>query len=136
MSSQFAQEIGVNPKQPFAYDLRKPCFERLWDFLSDAIYNGPLTSDGNGRLRTTYDAVLMAAVALGERGGQFARISSAAYGLSRSISSARLCPVASMRVKAYKPYRLCQLLERIAAECPTLCSAEVDEWLRSHREEL
>jgi hypothetical protein len=136
MSSQFAEAIGVNPRQPFAFDLRKPCFERLYDTLTNGIADGKLVSDGNGRGRTTYEAVLQASIAVGTANPKFSPVYAASIGLSRSISTARLCPVASMRIQAYKPYRLCCLLERIAAECENLATATVDDWLRTHAAEL
>jgi hypothetical protein len=63
-------------------------------------------------------------------------VANAAYGVMRSVGTARLCPVASMRLKAYPPWKLCKLIERLLQECDVNTSAAVDQWLRNHKEEL
>lgn len=137
MKSQLAEAIGVNSRQSCSFGLRKRCFDRLFDFILEAQADNLVQPDGKGRSRTTYEAVLLAATITRLRGMGIYGVGAAAMGLSRSISTGRLCPVAAVRVQAYSPYRLCQLLERIAEECAEdLSTAAVDQWLRSRVDEL
>ncbi len=54
----------------------------------------------------------------------------AAMALHKSISSARMNAISAMRISAYSPYKLCQLVAHIAAENPTGTIGSVcDGWL-------
>ena len=65
------------------------------------------------------------------------KVHTVAYALHKSMSSARMNPVDSMRIQAYSPYRLCALVERIARECPeTTVGGICDGWIAQHSDEL
>lgn len=62
------------------------------------------------------------------------RCSLAARALLKAMSTARLSPIATARIRGYTPWQVCKLVERIARECP---EAELgmmcDVWIcRSH----
>lgn len=61
----------------------------------------------------------------------------AAMALHKSISSARMNTFSSLRISAYSPYKLCQLVAHIAAENPTGTIGSVcDGWLVDNHTEI
>jgi hypothetical protein len=108
-------------------DLRWLRPRKLQDALLSAATDGRLNAYSHEiRDLTTYQAVLVAAQAFGPSRHEFTSLFQAAIGVSRSVSTARLCPVAAARLTRRKPYELCALLARIAEECPTRSTSEVD----------
>ena len=60
-----------------------------------------------------------------------------ARALLKAMSTARLSPVATSRIRGYSPWQVCQLVERISRECPE-CELGMmcDVWICRNHESL
>jgi hypothetical protein len=84
-----------------------------------------------------YEHVLCAIMRSDITEGLPMKVRTVAIALHKSISTARMPAVPSLRIKAYTPYRLCALVARIANECPeTTIGGICDRWIAQHHGEL
>lgn len=82
-----------------------------------------------------YEHVLSAIMRVDKTEGITPRVRTVAIALHKSISTARMNCISSLRIQGYTPYQLCALVARIADECPeTTIGGICDVWIsRNHQ---
>lgn len=84
-----------------------------------------------------YEHVLCALMRSDKTDGLSFKVRTVAMALHKSISSARMNPVSSLRIQAYTPYQLCALVARIANDCPeTTIGGICDRWIAANHKDL